>query len=255
MELNKITQEEVEGKSVVGMAEVPGLPAEEMQYRIEQLVREIAIPKINEVIEYIAGKVATQEDLEKLLIDSGSVTSVFGRAGAVVAKSGDYTPEMVGAAAKSHAKEHSSEGKDPIKAADIGAAEKEHVHGNITADGKIGNANGMVLMTGIGGKVEAKAKADSGFVLPAEVVPVTGEFTAENNKIYFGNDISDFIFNCDSAKAADCRGFVTFGTPGKIELKGFDFVDDSDDIKTATAGSRWEFDLSYGCLIIRKRSE
>ncbi len=255
MELNKITQEEVEEKSVVGMAEVPGLPAEEMQYRIEQLVREIAIPKINEVIEYIAGKVATQEDLEKLLIDSGSVTSVFGRAGAVVAKSGDYTPEMVGAAAKSHAKEHSSEGKDPIKAKDIGAAEKEHVHGNITADGKIGNANGMVLMTGIGGKIEAKAKADSGFVLPAEVVPVTGEFTAQNNKIYFGNDISDFIFNCDSAKAADCRGFVTFGTPGRIELKGFDFVDDSDGIAEAAAGSRWEFDLSYGCLIIRKRSE
>ena len=39
---------------------------------------------------------------------------------------------------------------------------------------------------GIGGKIEAKAKADSGFVLPPEVVPVTGEFTAENNKIYFG---------------------------------------------------------------------
>ena len=255
MDINKITEEEIRQNSVVGMAEVPGLPAQEMQYRIEQLVREIAIPKINEVIEYIAGKVATQEDLEKLLIDSGSVTSVFGRAGAVVAKSGDYTPEMVGAAAKSHAKEHSSEGKDPIKPENIGAAEKEHVHGNITEDGKIGNANGMVLMTGLGGKIEAKAKADSGFVLPAEVVPVTGEFTAENNKIYFGNDISDFIFNCDSAKIANCRGFVTFGTPGRIELKGFDFVDDSDDIKTAAAGSRWEFDLSYGCLIIRKRSE
>ncbi len=255
MELNKITQEEIKEKSVVGMAEVPGLPAEEMQYRIEQLVREIAIPKINEVIEYIVEKVAKNEDLENLLFESGNVTSVFGRAGAVVAKSGDYTPEMVGAAAKSHAKEHEAGGKDPIKAVNIGAAEKEHIHGNITADGKIGNANGMVLMTGIGGKIEAKAKADSGFVLPAEVAAISGEFTAENNKIYFGNDISDFIFNCDSAKTADCRGFVTFGTPGRIELNGFDFVDDSDDIKTAAAGSRWEFDLSYGCLIIRKRSE
>ena len=86
MELNKITQEEVEEKSVVGMAEVPGLPAEEMQYRIEQLVREIAIPKINEVIEYIVEKVAKNEDLENLLFESGNVTSVFGRAGAVVAK-------------------------------------------------------------------------------------------------------------------------------------------------------------------------
>ena len=255
MKLNKITPEEIREKSVVGMAEVPGLPAEEMQYRIEQLVREIAIPKINEVIEYIAGKVATQEDLEKLLLDSGSVTSVFGRAGAVKAKSGDYTPEMVGAAAKNHAKEHFSGGKDPIEPENIGAAERTHVHGNISADGKIGEVPGFVLMTGLNGKIEAKAKADSGFVLPPETKAVNGEFTAENNKIYFGNDISDFIFNCDSEKTADCRGFVTFGTPGRIELKGFDFVDDSDDIKTAAAGSRWEFDLSYGCLIIRKRSE
>ena len=53
MDINKITDEEIRQNSVVGMAEVPGLPAEEMQYRIEQLVREIAIPKINEVVEYI----------------------------------------------------------------------------------------------------------------------------------------------------------------------------------------------------------
>lgn len=255
MELNKITPEEIKQNSVVGMAEVPGLPAEEMQYRIEQLVREIAIPKINEVIEYIAGKVATREDLEKLLIDSGSVTSVFGRAGAVKAKSGDYTPEMVGAAAKSHAREHAFDGKDPIEPVNIGAADRVHTHGNISADGKIGEVPGFVLMTGLDGKIEAKAKADSGFALPAEVTAINGEFTAENNKIYFGNDISDFIFNCDSEKTADCRGFVTFGTPGKIEIKGFDFIDDPDGIGEATAGSRWEFDLSYGCLIIRKRSE
>lgn len=255
MELNKITSDEIKEKSVVGMAEVPGLPAEEMQYRIEQLVREIAIPKINEVIEYIAGKVATREDLEKLLLDSGSVTSVFGRAGDVKAKSGDYTPEMVGAAAKNHAREHAFDGKDPIEPVNIGAADRVHLHGNISFDGKIGEFPGFVLVTGLDGKIEAKAKENCGFVLPEEVVPVNGAFTAENNKIYFGNDISDFIFNCDSGKTADCRGFVTFGTPGKIELEGFDFVDDPDGIAEATAGSRWEFDLSYGCLIIRKRSE
>lgn len=254
MDINKITEEEIRQNSVVGMAEVPGLPTEEMQYRIEQLVREIAIPKINEVVEYIVEKVVTQEQLSKTLFEAGSVVSVFGRGGAVVAKQGDYTAEMVGAAKEKHAGQHFENGEDPIKASDIGAANKVHAHGNITADGKIGSKNGMVLMTGIGGKIEARAKADSGFVLPAEVVPVTGEFTAENNKIYFGNDISDFIFNCDSAKIANCRGFVTFGTPGKIELKGFDFVDDSDGIAEAAAGSRWEFDLSYGCLIIRKRS-
>lgn len=254
MELNKITPDEIRENSVVGMAEVPGLPAEEMQYRIEQLVREIAIPKINEVIEYIAGKVATQEDLEKLLLDSGSVTSVFGRAGAVVAKSGDYTPEMVGAAAKKHAEKHFANNEDPIRPGNIGAAEAVHQHGNISSDGKIGEFPGFVLVTGLNGKIEAKAKENCGFVLPEEIKTVNGEFTAENNKFYIGNGISDFVFNCDSAKTAECRGFVTFGTPGKIELKGFDFIDD-DGIEDAKAGSRWEFDLSYGCLIIRKRSE
>ena len=68
MDINKITDEEIRENSVVGMAEVPGLPAQEMQYRIEQLVRELAIPKINEVIEYIAGKVARRRILKSFLL-------------------------------------------------------------------------------------------------------------------------------------------------------------------------------------------
>jgi len=51
MALNKITAEEISEHSVVGMPEVPGLPAAEMQYRVEEVVREVAIPKINEVID------------------------------------------------------------------------------------------------------------------------------------------------------------------------------------------------------------
>ena len=68
MELEKILEKDLAGKGVLGQPEVPGLSALDMQKAVEQIVREIAIPKINEVIEYIAGKVATQEDLEKLLI-------------------------------------------------------------------------------------------------------------------------------------------------------------------------------------------
>jgi hypothetical protein len=254
VDINKITDEEIRQNSVVGMAEVPGLPAEEMQYRIEQLVREIAIPKINEVVEYIVEKVVTQEQLSKTLFEAGSVVSVFGIGGAVVAKQGDYTAEMVGAAKEKHAGQHFENGEDPIKASDIGAANKVHAHGNLSSDGKIGNTNGMVLMTGIGGKIEAKAKRDAGFVLPAETVPITGPFAASDNKIFVGDDLADFVFNCDTEKNASCHGWITFGATGNIELNGFDFIDDPDDIKTAAAGSRWEFDLERGCLIIRKRS-
>lgn len=255
MELNKIKNSDLEGKGVMGQAEVPGLTATEMQAKVEEIVREIAIPKINEIIEYIAGKVATQEDLEKLLLESGSVTSVFGRAGAVKAQKGDYTAEMVDAASKNHAREHAVDGSDPISPVNIGAADRNHKHGNISDEGKIGNTNGMVLMTGLNGVIEAKTKADSGFMLPLVSADISGEFTAEDGKIYFGNNVTDFIFNCDEGKSAACRGWVTFGTPGTIKLNNFTFVDDPEDITSATAGSKWEFDLDYGCLIVRKRSE
>lgn len=51
MAINKITETDLENKGVVGQAEVPGLPAAEMQYKVEEIVRDVAIPKINEVIE------------------------------------------------------------------------------------------------------------------------------------------------------------------------------------------------------------
>ena len=255
MELNKIEEKDLVGKGVLGQPEVPGLSAEEMQKAVEQIVREIAIPKINEVIEYILGKVATQEDLERLLLEAGSVTSVFGRAGAVRAQKGDYSAEMVGAAAEKHAENHYVGGSDPLSAKEIGAAEETHNHGGISSEGTIGDQNGKILVTGLNGKIEAKEKAEVGFLLPATIKNIVGAFTAENNVFYEGNEISDFIFACDSEKLASCHGFLTFGTPETINITGFNFVDDPDKITTATAGSRWEFDLERGCLLIAKRSE
>lgn len=255
MELEKIKDSDLEGKGVMGQPDVPGLSAKDMQKAVEQIVREIAIPKINEVIEYIAGKVATQEDLEKLLIDAGAVTSVFGRAGNVKAQKGDYTAEMVGAAAEKHARQHAIDGNDPIDPANIGAAYAGHTHGNIDNSGRIGNTNGMVLMTGLAGKIEAKEKEQSGFEIVPEEKQISGSFTAENNVVYTGDGISDFVFSCDAEKKAKCHGWVTFGVPGSISMTGFDFIEDPEGIASATAGSRWEFDLERGCLIVRKRSE
>lgn len=250
MAVEKITENDLLGKGVMGQPEVPGLSASEMQAAIEQITREVVIPKINEIIEQAASK----EDLEKLLIEAGAVSSVFGRAGNVKARKGDYTAAMVGAAEEEHALRHGKGGKDRIYPVNIDAADRTHAHGGITSDGKIGDANGMVLMTGLGGVIEAKDKANSGFMLPPEKKEIEGEFTAEDNKIYFGNEIGDFIFNCDEEKTASCHGWVVFGVPGTVELNGFDFIDD-EGIAKAESGSRWEFDLAYGCLIIRKRSE
>lgn len=255
MELNKITESDLSGKGVVGQPEVPGLTALEMQEKVEEIVREVAIAKINEIIDYLSENGATKEDLENIVLTAGAVTSVFGRAGTVKAKQGDYTAKMVGAAEEKHAEQHFSGGSDPITAEDIGAAAEEHSHGNISHDGKIGTVNGKVLMTGIGGKIEAFEKAQSGFLVPPALKEVTADFTAEDSTEYYGDGISDFVFRCDTEKTAGCHGFITFGAPGNIELSGFDFIDDPDGIESAEAGSRWEFDLEKGCLIVRKRSE
>lgn len=255
MELNKITDNDLVGKGVLGQEDVPGLSAEDMQKKIEEIVREIAIPKINEVIEYIIQQLATQDDLEKLSVASGAVTSVFGRAGTIKARTGDYTAKMVGAAEEIHAAQHFKDGADPITAEDIGAAKEVHVHGNISNDGRIGNTNGLFLMTGISGKIETVAKENSGLVVPPTTKEISGAFTAENNVVYFSDGLSDFVFTCDEDKTASCHGWVIFGAPGNISMTGFDYIDDPEEIETATAGSRWEFDLEKGCLIIRKRSE
>lgn len=255
MAVEKITEKDLLGKGVMGQAEVPGLTASEMQAAVEQITREVVIPKINELIEYFIESGATKEDLQNLLIEAGSVTSVFGRAGAVRAQKGDYSPDMVGAAEKSHAREHAWDGSDPIVPVNIGAADRSHGHGNITDEGKIGKQNGMMVVTGLDGILEAKNKSEMGFVFAPAKENISGAFTAGDNKIYFGEGITDFIFACDSEKTASCHGWITFGEVGTIELTGFDFLDDADGIASAEEGSRWEFDLAYGCLIIRKRSE
>ena len=159
MELNKILESDLAGKGVLGQPDVPGLSAAEMQAKVEEIVRTVAITKINEIIEYLIENGATKTDLEQLVIDAGAVTSVFGRRGSVVARKGDYTAEMVGAASEKHAATHAQGGSDPLDLNVLGIASATHSHGNITNDGKIGSTNGKVVMTGIGGTLEAVDKS------------------------------------------------------------------------------------------------
>ncbi len=257
MSLEKITENDLLGKGVMGQPDVPGLTAAQMQAKVEEIVREVAIAKINEVIDYIFENVASKEELEHLIIETGAVTSVFGRAGDIFAREGDYTAEMVGAAKALHAEQHKPGGTDPLLPEDFGAAEESHGHGNLTDDGKIGSINGMMVVTGVGGLLEAKNKSSLGFAFAPETLEITGAFSALDNKEYIGTGITDFNFTCDEAKIASCHGWVTFGSSaGNVTLTGFDFIDDADEMQSsAPANSKWEFDLDRGCLIIRKRSE
>jgi electron transfer flavoprotein alpha subunit len=74
-----------------------------MQEKMEQIVREVVIPFLNENVDIIAEYFATKEDLQNVVINAGAVTCVHGRRGDVVAQKGDYTAELVGAAKELHA--------------------------------------------------------------------------------------------------------------------------------------------------------
>lgn len=241
MELLKILEKDLEGKGVLGQPEVPGLSAFEMQRKVEEIVRDVAIVKINEIIAYLMEDGATKEDLEKLLIKAGAVSSVFGRAGDIVPMKGDYTCDMVGAAREKHSAEHFTGGNDPIAPEKIGAAEKEHIHGNIDSGGCIGSTNGKIIMTGVGGKLVAKDKSESGFCERAKVFSTTGavSFTAEDNAEYDYKDVTSFRMN---GAPVECHGFVTFGniTSAPV-ITGFYYS--GDDITEAASMETWEFSV------------
>ena len=253
MALKKILESELEGKGVVGQADVPGLSAREMQEKIEEIVRTVVIPAMNHNIEESENIFATKGELEKLVLDSGSVGSVFGRAGNIVAQKGDYTPEMVGAAKEKHAEEHSIGGTDPILPSNIGAADREHSHGNITFDGKIGTAAGLVVMTGAGGKLETKNKTASGLLPAPEEISLNGAvtLTVQNNKEYIASDVTSLNMTGDIGSA---HGFVTFGDAvGAISVTGF-LGSSGDDIASAAADEVWEFSCKKGYIIWKKWS-
>ena len=240
MELNKITENDLAGKGVIGQPDVPGLSAEEMQAKVEEIVRSVAIVKINEIIDYLKEHGATKNDLENIVIAAGAVTSVHGRRGNVVAQLGDYTPELVGAAEKLHAKQHAKNGEDPILLSDIGAASDTHIHGNVTRDGKIGSTNGKIIITGVGGVLEAADKSALGFVTEPTLVATSGaiSITVEENKEYEYTGVTSL--NMAGANVS-CHGTIVFGssTPS-ISVTGFS-ASSGDDIQNAKAGETWEF--------------
>ena len=256
MAVNKITDADLAGKGVQGQPDVPGLTAAEMQAKIEEIVRSVAIPKINEIID----NYVSSETLSQVVLASGSVSSVFGRAGAVAAQTGDYTPEMVGAAAKIHGARHKKGGADPLSAEDIGA-----VPGTKTVNGDktTYEIDGVIKASGVdtsGGTISVKspvsgtnavnlAYLQKNYEAKPEEKTATGAVTvtAENNKEYSFTAVTSFAFTV--AATTDCHGFVTFaaGTP-TVTVSGYTRTGGDDPTK-AVGGETWEFDCLAGYIL------
>ncbi len=256
MAVNKITDADLAGKGVQGQPDVPGLTAAEMQAKIEEIVRSVAIPKINEIID---GYVSS-ETLSQVVLASGSVSSVFGRAGAVTAQTGDYTAKMVGAAAKKHAAQHKKNGTDPLSAEDIGA-----VPGTKTVNGDktTYEIDGVIKASGLdvsGGTTSVKspvsgtdavnlAFAQKTYEAKPEEKSATGAVTvtAENNKEYKFTAVTSLSLTV--AATTDCHGFVTFaGGKPTVTIKGYTKTG-GDDVTKAAAGETWEFDCLAGYIL------
>lgn len=256
MAVNKITDADLTGKGVQGQADVPGLTAAEMQAKVEEIVREVAIPKINEIID---GYVSS-ETLSQVVLASGSVSSVFGRAGAVAAQTGDYTAEMVGAAAKKHAAQHKKNGTDPLSAEDIGAVPgTKTVNGDKTTyeiDGVI-KASGVDTSNGTisvkspvsGTNAVNLAYLQKNYGAKPEEKSATGAVTvtAENNKEYKFTAVTSLSLTV--AATTDCHGFVKFaGGKPTVTIKGYTKTG-GDDVTKAAAGETWEFDCLAGYIL------
>lgn len=257
MAVNKITDADLTRKGVQGQADVPGLTAAEMQAKVEEIVREVAIPKINEIID---GYVSS-ETLSQVVLASGSVSSVFGRAGAVAAQTGDYTAEMVGAAAKKHAAQHKKNGTDPLSAEDIGAVPGvRNVNGGkvtYVIDGTI-KATGGVDSTGGNTAVKDPVRgtdavnlafAKRTYEAKPEKKEGSGAVTAvaENNKEYRFTAVTSLSLTV--AATTDCHGFVTFaGGKPTVTIKGYTKTG-GDDVTKAAAGETWEFDCLAGYIL------
>lgn len=257
MAVNKITDNDLAGKGVQGQADVPGLTAAEMQAKVEEIVRSVVIPKINEII----GGYVSSETLAQVVLASGSVASVFGRAGAVVAQTGDYTAEMVGAAAKKHAVQHKQNGTDPLSAEDIGAVPGTKtvngdkityvIDGVIKASGGVDSSEGTVSVKTPEAGTDAVnlAYLQKNYEAKPEEKSATGAVTvtAENNKEYKFTAVTSLSLTV--AATTDCHGFVTFaaGTP-TVTISGYTKTGGDDPTKAA-GGEVWEFDCLDGYIL------
>ena len=84
--MNKITEQDLANRGVKGLPDVPGLTTEEMQRKLEEIAREILIPKVNELVEGLNN--ANSNLLGKIVISHYDLTF---ESGVCNIEGGEYT--------------------------------------------------------------------------------------------------------------------------------------------------------------------
>ena len=83
--MNKITDQDLANRGVIGLPDVPGLTTEEMQRKLEEIAREILIPKVNELVEGLNNansnlkSIITYKDINasEITVEGNSTAYVF----------------------------------------------------------------------------------------------------------------------------------------------------------------------------------
>ena len=74
--MDKITEQDLANRGVKGLPDVPGLTTEEMQRKLEEIAREILIPKVNELVEGLNNansNLQTKQDYGKRVVIGSEV--------------------------------------------------------------------------------------------------------------------------------------------------------------------------------------
>lgn len=68
MAINEIKPADIVNKGVIGLADVPGLTTAEMQKRMDELAKDVIIPKVNELVKGVNATNESLTEVEKKLI-------------------------------------------------------------------------------------------------------------------------------------------------------------------------------------------
>ena len=83
--MDKIAEQDLANRGVKGLPDVPGLTTEEMQRKLEEIAREILIPKVNELVEGLNNansnlqSIITYKDISasEISVDGNSTANAF----------------------------------------------------------------------------------------------------------------------------------------------------------------------------------